>query len=129
MKREPVYARIGATIRSKRRERDWSQETLAQKLGISRAALANIEAGRQRILVHQLYAFAEAVDLRPDQLLPPARELVTVTDAMRVQMPDNLSAEQMKQIATLIGTVQTTTLNPSDKPNAKRSAANSRRTR
>jgi transcriptional regulator with XRE-family HTH domain len=129
MNREPVYALIGATIRSKRRERDWSQELLAKQLGISRAALANIEAGRQRILVHQLYAFAEALGLRADQLLPVARELAPVEDAIRMQMPDNLSAEQVKQIAALIGTIQTSTSNPLDKTNAKRRTPVSRRAR
>jgi len=129
MKREPVYGLIGATIRSKRRERDWSQESLAKQLGISRAALANIEAGRQRILVHQLYAFGEALDLRPDQLLPVARKLAPVEDAMRMQMPNNLSAEQVKQIAALIGTIQTSTSYHTDKTNAKRRTPVSRRTR
>lgn len=124
-----MYGLIGATIRSKRRERDWSQELLAQQLGISRAALANIEAGRQRILVHQLYAFAEALDLKPDQLLPVARELTPVGDAMRMQMPDNLTAEQVKQIAALIGTIHTSTSNPTDSTNAKRRTPVSRRAR
>lgn len=71
MKVEPVYRSIGATVRSRRRQLEWSQEKLAQRLMISRATLANIETGRQRVLVHQLYAFAAALGMKPEQLLPP----------------------------------------------------------
>ncbi len=61
---EPIYKSIGAIIRGKRRGREWPQQMLAARLGISRATLANIETGRQRVLAHQLYAFAEALDTK-----------------------------------------------------------------
>src|SRR5580698_7112740 len=70
MKPEPVYKTIGAIVRGQRRKLELSQDKLAGRLGISRATLASIETGRQRMLVHQLYAFAEALGLRPGDLLP-----------------------------------------------------------
>jgi transcriptional regulator with XRE-family HTH domain len=47
-----------------------SQEVLADKTGLSRAAIANIERGRQQILVHVLYKIAKALNISPSDLIP-----------------------------------------------------------
>jgi transcriptional regulator with XRE-family HTH domain len=51
-----------------------TQEKLAQIVGLSRTSITNIEKGRQHIALHQLYAIAEALRVRPDALLPSPRE-------------------------------------------------------
>jgi transcriptional regulator with XRE-family HTH domain len=118
MSLEPLYRSIGSVIRAKRRQRDWSQEELAQKLMISRGTLANIEGGRQRVLVHQLYAIAAALDLKPLDLLPPATTPLTGTpDAF--PLPENLNAQQKDQLARLIQSADPTHP-PSDKLNEKK---------
>src|SRR5207302_10862870 len=65
MNLEPIYKTIGGIIRQRRRRLDLAQAKLAGLLGISRATLASIETGRQRVLVHHLYAFAEALNMKP----------------------------------------------------------------
>jgi transcriptional regulator with XRE-family HTH domain len=119
MAAELIYQRIGAIIRNRRRGVDWSQAELAQRLDISRATLASVETGRQRLLVHQLYALARVFGVKPEQLLPPAPESSPVSREMRAQLPANLSNEQAKQIATLIGTVETLPSNSAAEKNAK----------
>jgi DNA-binding XRE family transcriptional regulator len=48
-----------------------TQNALATRLGISRASVANIEAGRQRIALHQAIDFAAALDVSSvTELLP-----------------------------------------------------------
>jgi transcriptional regulator with XRE-family HTH domain len=42
-------------------------------LGLSRASLANLENGRQRIMVHQLFRLADALNLKTILDLVPAR--------------------------------------------------------
>lgn len=101
MSLEPLYRNIGSVIRTKRRQRDWSQERLAQKLMISRGTLANIEAGRQRILVHQLYAIAAALELKPLELLPAASTPIVATPEA-LPLPEDLNAQQKEQLARLI---------------------------
>src|SRR6266403_1538894 len=71
MKLEPIYKAIGTIIRRRRRRLEWSQKLLASRLRISRATLANIETGRQRILVHHLYMFAEVLNMKLADFLPP----------------------------------------------------------
>jgi transcriptional regulator with XRE-family HTH domain len=103
MRPEPVYKTIGTIIRGRRRRLEWPQETLAARLGISRATLANIETGRQRVLVHQLYAFAEVLQLKPSDLLPPTGESQPAADMTKLPIQGDVNPEQREQIARLIG--------------------------
>lgn len=117
MNLEPLYRSIGSVIRAKRRQRDWTQEELALKLMISRGTLANIEAGRQRIFLHQLYSIAAALELKPVDLLPPVTVATSTPEAF--PLPENLNAQQREQLARLIQSADPT--HPSgDKVNEKK---------
>jgi len=70
-----VAGAFGAKLRKLRRARDLSQEVLALKVGISRPAVATVEAGRQNIQLHHVYQFARALDLPPAELLPSPTEV------------------------------------------------------
>ncbi len=101
MERDPVYQKIGSLIQLQRKLLDMKQHDLARKLGISRGSLANIETGRQSILVHQLYKFAETLDLDPTDLLPPARPPAAKQDLTDV-MPADLDRRHQEQLTRLI---------------------------
>ena len=75
------------------------QEHLASTLGISRGSLANIETGRQSILVHQLYNFAAALQLSPSDLLPQKSRDGFNGDRTDLPLPGDLKAQQKKQVA------------------------------
>lgn len=55
---EAIYTQIGARIRMSRDFAPLTQAELADLVGLSRASIANIETGRQRIMIHQLGVFA-----------------------------------------------------------------------
>lgn len=65
-----LYTAIGIRIRQERERRDLTQEELAGRSGIGRTSLTNIEAGRQRLLVHQLWRIARALSVQPRGLFP-----------------------------------------------------------
>lgn len=115
MSLEPIYRSIGSAIRAKRRQLDWSQEKLASMLMMSRGTLANIEAGRQRVFIHQLYAFAAALDLKPGDLLPAP---IKPTTSDTLPLPQHLNAQQKAQLSQLIRSVEPTN-ESSDKVNEK----------
>lgn len=100
MKPEPIYKEIGKLIRARRRRADMAQEGLARQLGLSRATLANIETGRQRILVHQLYGIAKALGAAVGDFLPAD---LPEPDWTALPIDGELNVEQKKQIASLIG--------------------------
>lgn len=58
---EPVYQAIGARVRMLRDTLGIQQEDLAKRTGWSRGSIANIETGRQRILLHDAVVLAEAL--------------------------------------------------------------------
>ena len=67
---DEFYARLGALIRDKRRANSITQERLAERLGLSRTTVVNIEKGRQRIAVHQLVDLSDVLGCEPVELLP-----------------------------------------------------------
>lgn len=66
---EPVYRQIGAKIQSIRETLGWTQHDLAKKVRLTRASIANIEAGNQRLLLHNVSDFAQAFGVEPKVLL------------------------------------------------------------
>ncbi len=66
-----IYRALGDKIKRLRNGAGWTQARLAAEIGISRGSLANMETGRQQVLVHHLYAVAHALELdSPAALMP-----------------------------------------------------------
>lgn len=66
----PVYQRVGRAVRKRRKELGKSQQWLADRAGMSRASIANIETGRQQIMLHQLNDLQKALRLPRGALAP-----------------------------------------------------------
>lgn len=59
---EPCYVKIGLRIAEIRKQRGGvRQEDLAKAIKVSRATLANMEAGRQRIMLHHVLAISKVL--------------------------------------------------------------------
>lgn len=71
----PLLRTIGLTIRALRRERDLSQEALADLAGIDRSYMSSIERGLRNISVLNIARIAKALDVPVRDLLGP-REVV-----------------------------------------------------
>lgn len=102
----PIYQQIGAVIRARRKKLKMTQEVLASELGISRGSLANIETGRQNVLVHQLYKFAATLKLNVIDLLPVGAEPNSRADWTELPMPADLKTKHKEQIARIITRVE-----------------------
>ena len=66
---EPVYRAIGARLRYIRETLGHSQHDVAKKIGLTRVSIVNVEAGRQRILLHDIEKIAEAFSMTPRQFM------------------------------------------------------------
>src|SRR5690606_25761163 len=60
---EPQYKRFGELVRAERERKSLSQKGVADQLGISRVSLANIESGRQRIMLMEAIELANLLGL------------------------------------------------------------------
>ena len=66
---QAVHQQVGLAVRRIREAVGVSQEELANRVGIRRTSITNIEAGRQRLLLHHVETFAEALGTTPKHLL------------------------------------------------------------
>lgn len=60
---------FGQRLSQLRRQRDWSQETLALESGIARSYLGGVERGQRNISLVNICRLAKTLDLPPSALL------------------------------------------------------------
>lgn len=65
---EPAHRIFGGVIEQIRTTLGWKQADLAKKVGQTRPAIANIEGGKQRLLLHHIDVFAEAFGMSSKEL-------------------------------------------------------------
>jgi DNA-binding XRE family transcriptional regulator len=55
---ERIYSKIGQHVAELRVRDGMTQQALAERIGVARSQIANIEAGRSRLLFHTVVEFA-----------------------------------------------------------------------
>jgi transcriptional regulator with XRE-family HTH domain len=110
---DDLYAELGRKIREARERpgQNLSQEKLAKRLGVSRASIVNIEAGRQHTPLHVLWQIAEAlgtdlallVPRREDLLLPDAVVPLDDETVKQIEAASNGNPETAKAMTALVG--------------------------
>ncbi len=72
---EAIYRVFGQKLRELRLRKQIPQQELATLSGLTRASVANIESGRQRVLLHQAVEFAEALGVSLAEIVPLTSEI------------------------------------------------------
>jgi len=78
------YKSLGARIRELRGSK-LSQEQLARTVNLTRTSIVNIESGRQKLLVHNLFGIAEALSVRPADLIAPLEKTGDKIPSIKIQ--------------------------------------------
>ncbi len=84
---DKLYQQVGILVRLARENRGLSQLDLAQRIGLQRTSVTNIEAGKQKIQLHTLFNVAHALGISPESLLP-------LDDIVDTEMIDKQLQEQ-----------------------------------
>ena len=63
---------VGRAIRRLREERGLSQEALADLAGVHRTYVGGVERGERNVTVETLRRFADALEVRPSEILAAA---------------------------------------------------------
>lgn len=66
---EPIYRMIGVRIEHLRTTLGLTQLELSKRTHLTRASIANIEGGNQRMLLHDIERFSLALGVNPKHLL------------------------------------------------------------
>ena len=86
---EAFYRQLGSTVRRRRLERGLTQGDVASRIvpAVTRASIANLELGHQRVLAHTLIQLSEILDVPVAELLSaspaPAGDWETVIAALQ----------------------------------------------
>lgn len=96
---DPLYARLGERVLSARRHRGMSQQQLAERVGLTRTSITNLERGHQKIQVHTLYAVAEALGVDPATLLPQLRG---AAGALHEHLSEPLHPEELDWVRRVV---------------------------
>jgi transcriptional regulator with XRE-family HTH domain len=97
-----IYAQFGQLVREHRQALGMKQGALAEALGLSRTSITNIERGRQRIQLHQIFAVAEALAIEVDILLPRRRSSASGS-GMETKLPKNLNLAERDWVHEVVG--------------------------
>jgi DNA-binding XRE family transcriptional regulator len=65
------YVYFGRQVRKARLDQGLTQSEVAKFLGLTRASIANVESGRQRLLVHQVVQLSSLLAVGLTDLVPP----------------------------------------------------------
>lgn len=65
---ERPYVLFGEFVRDRRKELGLTQLELSERVEYARASIANIETGRQRVLLDDVMKFAGALEVNPKTL-------------------------------------------------------------
>lgn len=74
MKRGDLQRVVGENLRAYRQERGINQEDFADRLGLHRTYLGDIERGERNLSLQKVELFAELLGLEPLSLLTPAKK-------------------------------------------------------
>lgn len=94
-----IYSALGEAVATRRKAMRLTQAQVATKVGISRASIANIESGRQKVLLHQVYLLAEALKLPSIMSLLPKALLQCGGDLAVPISRDDISERQKAQVS------------------------------
>lgn len=67
-----LYRALGLAVAKRRKQLKLTQAHVAAGIGLTRASLANIETGRQKLLLHQVYRLVNVLQLSSILDLVPA---------------------------------------------------------
>jgi transcriptional regulator with XRE-family HTH domain len=93
-----IYQALGTKVREARRRKNMTQGRLAAGIGVSRASIAQIESGNQKLPLHRVYDLAGVLDVSVLDLLPGVGS-VSEFDA---ETRDRLPSEVQERILSVI---------------------------
>jgi transcriptional regulator with XRE-family HTH domain len=97
-----IYRIVGAGLAARRKKLRLKQSEVADRIGLKRASLANIERGRQKLMLHQIYKLAAALEVESITDLVPSNFSFEQTSGPLMIEGSDVSEAQRAQIEQYI---------------------------
>lgn len=114
---DALHRMVGERIREARRAQRHEQAWLAAALGVSRTTMSNIEGGRQRVFLDQVYEVARHLHVDVTTLMPRLDD-VTPVAAVRTPSDDPLlrgAGERLSRVVSDVLTLASAGPEPSER--------------
>lgn len=95
------YSELGRSLAARRKALGVTQTEIALRAGVTRASIANIEGGRQKLQLHQVYPLARAMELDDIADLLPTAVPMDVDDLV-FEAREDVSETQLAQIESVL---------------------------
>lgn len=98
---DALYRRFGELVRQHRTNAGLTQEEVGSRVDLSRTSITNIEKGRQKVLLHQLFSLAAAFETSPASLLPEALQThraAEIEHKLRKESPTENELDWIKRV-------------------------------
>jgi len=102
MEPDPLYLEFGKLVRQHRRRLGLTQDRLGERVALSRTSITNIEQGRQKVLLHQLFSLAQSLSVSPEALLPSA-QVSPPNPEIEPKLPRDLTGPQKAWVRRVVG--------------------------
>lgn len=99
-----LYIEIGKLIKKARTHKGLTQQELSDSVNLTRASIANLERGNQKISIYALYEIADALKVSPQSLLPEPEKLKEPKSNLYVdfeELKNHLSSDEYKWVNQL----------------------------
>lgn len=116
---ERLQREFGQRVQRIRKERDIRQKRLALDLGLTRTSISNIEQGRQRVFLDQVYRLADRLDVPLEALLPSPQEVLSepqILTAADDPMADHIAREAERVLPEVLKKLNRTVATPLSRP-------------
>ena len=97
-----LYRELGRRLRAARRDAELTQAVLAERVGVSRTSITNVEQGNQHVPIHVLYELARAVGVSPASLLPDESALGAPAEESDDRFVRGLKPKERRQVEELL---------------------------
>lgn len=102
------YKEFGTLVKKARKDAKLSQEQLADRVGVARTSITNIEVGRQHTPLHMVARIAGILGVDPAALIPafsPDKEQHALSDKIMKKIPDGQKEKEwvIRHILTSAG--------------------------
>ncbi len=100
------YVDLGRRVRKQRKIRGWTQEMLAEKIGVSTSFIGHVERGTRKASLETLVALANTLEISVDYLLAASLEGEPL-------VPKDLNMRDNQRLAMqeIMATIQTHLMN------------------
>lgn len=102
-----LYRLLGQNVARLRNAKERTQAEIAAQIGLTRASLANIETGRQKVLMHHVFRLANALECASILDLVPPNFMFVGDDQLVSVHGSPLNEQQLAQVDRFFRTAGT----------------------